>query len=213
MTQCHVHGREHIFSKGRDFMLIFRRRLRLGFTGIAIALFIGGCGESTVSQCNRLADVVNKAQGFMPQFESDIQEFSTNAAQVRSLEDVKSAADQYVAAVDSVVTNLSDLSSELREVTLSDEQLVTYRDSYIEMVEGFSSALTQAREAMGIVQEVETEDDLEGKIEESRQQTEQAVELIEDLSAQESSIINEVNTYCGADQEGAAPESPGTESE
>ena len=194
-------------------MLTFRRRSWMVSTGVAIAFLIVSCGESKVSQCNRLAEVVNKAQGFMPAFESDIQAFSTNAAQVRSLEDIKAAADQYVAAVDKVVGNLDSLVTELNGTELSDEQLITYRDNYIEMVKGFSDALNQASDAMGIVQDVEAEADLPAKIEESQQQTVKAVQLIQDLSIQESSIINEVNTYCGATSDEAASEAPTDEGE
>ena len=76
------------------------------------------------------------------------------------------------------------------------------------MVKGFGDALNQASDAMKIVQQVTAEADLPGKIEESQQQTLQAVQLIQDLSIQESSIINEVNAYCGASSGGAAPEVP-----
>ena len=184
-------------------MVTVRRRLSVISASAAIALLAVGCGESKVSQCNRLAEIVNKAQGFMPAFESNIQQFSANAAQVKSLDDIKSAADQYVVAVNGVVTDLDTLAVELENTQLSDEQLISYRDRYIEMVQGFSTALTEASGAMEIVQEVETEADLPAKIEESQQQTVQAVQQIQELSVEESTIINEVNTYCGA--EGAEP--------
>lgn len=192
-------------------MLTFCRRFRVASAVTTLALLLVSCGESKVSQCNRLAEVVNKAQGFMPEFESNIQTFSENAAQVKSLDDIKSAADQYVVAVNDVVTDLEGLVTELEGTELSDEQLIDYRDRYTEMVKGFGEALNQASAAMGIVQEVEAEAELPGKIEESQQQTVQAVQLIQDLSVQESSIINEVNTYCGANPEGAAPEAPAEE--
>lgn len=190
----------------RDFMRTFRRRVG-GVSAItAIALLVVGCGESKVSQCNRLAEVVNQAQDFMPAFENNIQTFSTNAAQVESLIDIKAAANQYVMAVNEVVSDLDTLAVELEGIQLVDEQLLSYRDRYIEMVQGFSSALGQASNAMGLVQEVQAEADLPGKIEESQQQTVQAVQLIQDLSVQESTIINEVNTYCGAEGAEAVPE-------
>jgi hypothetical protein len=190
-------------------MLTFRRRLGLISKGAVVALLIAGCGESKVSQCNRLAEVVNKAQGFMPAFEENIQTFSTNAAQVKSLDDIKTAADQYVMAVDEVVSDLDALSVELQDTQLDDEQLVSYRDRYTEMVEGFSEALTQASGAMGIVQDVQSEEELPAKIEESQQATVAAVQRIQELSVEESTIINEVNTYCGAASEGAAPPAEG----
>ena len=186
-------------------MLTFRRRGVVS-ASVAIALLAAGCGESKVSQCNRLAEIVNKAQGFMPAFESNIQTFSTNAAQVQSLDDIKAAADQYVTAVNEVVSDLDALAVELDSTELEDEELIGYRDRYIEMVAGFSGALNQASDAMGIVQEVEAEADLPAKIEESQQETVQAVQLIQELSVEESTIINEVNTYCGAAGAGTAPE-------
>jgi len=109
-------------------MLTVRRRLGVVSASAAIALLAVGCGESKVSQCNRLAEIVNKAQGFMPAFESNIQQFSANAAQVKSLDDIKSAADQYVQAVNGVVTDLDALAIELQDTQLNDEQLISYRD-------------------------------------------------------------------------------------
>ena len=192
-------------------MLTIRRRLGVVSASAAIALLAVGCGESKVSQCNRLAEIVNKAQGFMPAFESNIQEFSANAAQVQSLDDIKAAAEQYVEAVDGVISDLDALSVELNDTQLEDEQLISYRDRYIQMVEGFSEALTQASSAMGIVQDVATEADLPAKIEESQQQTVQAVQQIQELSVEESTIINEVNTYCGAEGTEPAPAAPDEE--
>ncbi|MEM9118100.1 MAG: hypothetical protein AAGD09_09485 [Cyanobacteria bacterium P01_F01_bin.56] len=192
-------------------MLTIRRHLGVVSASAAIALLAVGCGESKVSQCNRLAEIVNKAQGFMPAFESNIQEFSATAAQVQSLDDIKAAADQYVEAVDGVISDLDALSVELNDTQLEDEQLISYRDRYIQMVEGFSEALTQASSAMGIVQDVATEADLPAKIEESQQQTVQAVQQIQELSVEESTIINEVNTYCGAEGTEPAPAAPDEE--
>jgi len=178
-------------------MLTLRPRL-WGVPAGLVALVIAGCGESKVSQCNRLADVVNQTQGFMQDFEAEIQSFSQNASQVDGLDDIKSAASQYTTAVDEVVTDLEGLVSDLEATELSDETLIQFRDDYIEVVQGFSSALQQASDAMELVVTVESEENLPTKIEESQQQTMAAVSSIEDLSTSESQIINQVNEYCGA---------------
>ncbi len=180
-------------------MLKRRPRSWVASTSAAIALLVAGCGESKVSQCNRLAEVVNQTQGFMQEFETEIASFSSNAAQVESLEDIKGAAAQYITAVDKVVTNLDGLTADLEGTELADETLVSHRDSYIQVVQGFSTALQGASSAMSIVGGVESEADLPAKIEESQQQTMDAVGSIQELSVQESTIISEVNAYCGAD--------------
>ena len=180
-------------------MLKRRPRSWVASTSAAIVLLVAGCGESKVSQCNRLAEVVNQTQGFMQEFEAEIASFSSNAAQVESLDDIKGAADQYITAVDKVVVNLDTLVTDLEGTELADEELITYRDNYIQVVQGFSTALQGASSAMAIVGEVESEADLPAKIEESQQETMNAVSSIQELSVQESTIIGEVNAYCGAD--------------
>ncbi|MEM6423805.1 MAG: hypothetical protein AAGF66_04155 [Cyanobacteria bacterium P01_H01_bin.119] len=179
-------------------MLKLRSRTLTAVAGTAIALTLASCGESKVSQCNRLADVVNQTQGFMQEFEAEIQSFSNNAASVESLDDIKSAATQYTTAVDKVVANLDGLADTLGTTELADETLVQFRDEYIEVVNGFSTALQDASSAMDLVVNVESEAELPARIEESQQQTIAAVSQIENLSQTESTVIDEVNSYCGA---------------
>ncbi|MFQ4138475.1 hypothetical protein PGN35_019360 [Nodosilinea sp. PGN35] len=177
-----------------------KRRRSMGGVGLLLPLLLLGCGSSKVAQCNQLAEVVNQTQGFMQEFEAEIQTFSESAAQVKNLDDIKLAASQYTTAVDKVVTNLDGLVGDLQATTLRDEDLSRFRDDYVVVVQGFSSALTDARQAMDLVVQVESEAELPAKIEESQQQTMTAVSSIETLSQNESQLINEVNGYCGAAQ-------------
>jgi uncharacterized phage infection (PIP) family protein YhgE len=185
-----------------------RPRYWQGTVGAVAILLLTGCGSSKVTQCNELAEVVNQTQGFMQDFETEIQAFSENAAQVKNLNDIKAAASQYTAAVDKVVTNLDSLIADLETTSLEDETLSQFRASYVEVVRGFSAALQEASQAMDLVVTVQSEADLPAKIEESQQQTVNAVASIENLSQTEAQLINEVNTYCGAVPPTAAPESP-----
>lgn len=175
-------------------------RLRARGAGLLLPLLLMSCGSSKVAQCNQLAEVVNQTQGFMQEFEAEIQTFSESAAQVKDLDDIKLAASQYTTAVDKVVTNLDGLVGDLQSTTLRDEDLNQFRESYVGVVQGFSTALTDAREAMELVVRVESEAELPAKIEESQQQTLTAVASIENLSQTESQLINDVNGYCGAAQ-------------
>lgn len=177
--------------------------------GTLLALVLVGCGPSKVSQCNELADVVNQTQTFMQEFESEIQNFSESATQVQSLDDIKAAASQYTAAVDKVVTDLDSLVEDLNAVQLNDETLTSFRSDYVEVVQGFSGALTQASDAMGLVVEVNSEEQLPASIEESQGKTMEAVDTIQNLSAKEETLISQVNTYCGA-TDGSTTDTPDT---
>lgn len=180
------------------------RPLQWGIPAGAIAvLLVVGCGPSKVSQCNQLAEVVNQTQGFMQEFETEIQSFSQNAAQVQSLDDIKAAASQYTTAVDKVVLNLDGLVGDLQGTDLNDETLMQFRNDYVGVVQGFSSALQEASGAMDLVVSVGSEAELPASIEESQKQTMEAVNAIEDLSQQESQLISQVNGYCGASSSAA----------
>ncbi|MDJ0702132.1 MAG: hypothetical protein QNJ46_02530 [Leptolyngbyaceae cyanobacterium MO_188.B28] len=184
-------------------MLKPRPRFRLVPVGAAIALILSGCGESKVTQCNRLAEVVNQTQGFMQEFETEIQSFSNSAAAVQNISDIKNAATQYTEAVNKVVTSLDGLASDLKTTELSDDSLLGFRDSYIGVVQGFSKALTQASKAMELVKTVDSEAALPARIEESQEKTMEAVSSIEELSITESNIIDNVNQYCGVNPQGS----------
>lgn len=147
-------------------------------------------------ECQSLSQLVNRTQDFIPAFEESIQTFSSNATQVKDLDDIKAAASQYVSAVDEVVVGIDQLTADLKSAQIQNEQLTSYRDRYAATTKGFSEALVTARDAMSILQSVQTEDALSEKIEESQQQTGQAVQRIQNLSAEESNIVDEANNFC-----------------
>lgn len=151
---------------------------------------------SVLAECRDLTQVVNQTQGFMRSFESDIATFSESAAQAKTLNDIKTAASQYTTAVGQVVTNLNGLEEELQSTSLNEETLIQFRNSYVEVVQGFSTSLQDASQAMELVVTVESEADLPARIEQSQQKTMTAVTKIEDLSKQESSLISDVNAFC-----------------
>lgn len=153
--------------------------------------------DAVSEECQDLTQLVNRTQGFMPQFEETIQTFSANAAQVKSLQDIKDAANEYVTAVDGVVNDLDTLTADLESAQIQNEQLSGYRDRYAEMTKGFSTAFAQASDAMSIVLTVQTETALPAKIDESQQGTTQAAQQIQELSTEESDIIDAMNNFCG----------------
>ncbi len=150
-----------------------------------------------IADCNQFADVVNQNEAAMATFEIAIANFSQNAAQAATLADITAAAEQYVAAVANVTEHLDTVSVDLQELPIADTQLVSYRDEYAVVMQGFSAALKQAGNAMNGVARVETEAQLLQEIEVVSTQTATVVPRIEQLSNQEADLIDGVNAYCG----------------
>ena len=151
-------------------------------------------------ECNQLAGAVNQNAEIMAAFEAEINDFAQNASQAETLDDIKSAAKQYVDAVDGVTVGLDGLSSDLDALPLSDNQLSSYRDEYVTVVAGFNEALTSVAAAMNGVAETESEEQLPERIETVQAETEIAVEQIDQLSAQESDIVERVNVHCQVEE-------------
>lgn len=148
------------------------------------------------AECRELALLVNQTQDFMQSFESEIQSFSESAAQVKNLNHIKTAANQYTTAVSRVVKNLDGLEEDLQTISLKGGALIQFRDRYVEVVQGFSTSLQDASQAMDLVVTVGSTAELPARIEQSQQRTMAAVASIEELSDQESNLISDVNAFC-----------------
>ncbi len=177
-----------------------RRFLIWGLTGVAIVFLLASCGESTVAQCNRLADVVNQTKDIIDNFEAEMQTFNADQAggPDRTLEDIRDAANDYTDSVDRTVADLNGVAATLDGIEVSDESLAEFKAEYAEIIAGIATAFEQASAAMGTITTVESEADLPAQVETLQAETSAAVEQYNELSIQESTLIAQVNLYCGA---------------
>lgn len=179
------------------------------------ALTLASCGSSTVAQCNEFADVINQAQVFKDEFETEINSFTQQAQGAESLADIQTAATQYISAVDKVVGSIDGMVTSLNELELPDEQLSEYRNGYAEIISGSAQELKVAGEAMQLVANAESETDLSNVLEEFQGKANTAFTNLQTLSQDEATLVNNINTYCGAEvpvgTEAETPETPTAE--
>ncbi|NEQ50426.1 MAG: hypothetical protein F6K11_09880 [Leptolyngbya sp. SIO3F4] len=164
-----------------------------------VALTLTSCGPSTVTQCNAFADVINQAQGFKDEFEAEIDSFTQQAQGAESLGDIQTAASQYIEAVDKVVGSIDGMVNSLTELDLADTELSNYRDGYAEIISGSAQELNVAGEAMQLVANAKSETDLSNVLEEFQGKANTAFTNLQTLSQNEASLVNDINTYCGAE--------------
>ncbi len=163
------------------------------------ALTLASCGSSTVAQCNEFADVINQAQVFKDEFETEINSFTQQAQGAESLDDIQTAATQYISAVDKVVGSIDGMVTSLNGLELADAQLSEYRDGYAEIISGSAQELNVAGEAMQLVANAESETDLSNVLEEFQGKANDAFTKLQTLSQDEATLVNDINTYCGAE--------------
>ncbi len=192
-------------------MRLSRSILPVGLASLTLV----SCGPSTVAQCNEFADVINQAQVFKDEFETEIDSFTQQAQGAESLGDIQTAATQYIGAVDKVVGSIDGMVTSLNELELADEQLSQYRDGYADIISGSAKELNVAGEAMQLVADAKSEADLSNVLEEFQCKANTAFTNLQTLSQDEATLVNDINTYCGAEApvgaDGAAPETPAAE--
>lgn len=175
------------------------------------ALTLTSCGPSTVAQCNAFADVINQAQVFKDEFETEIDSFTQQAQGAESLGDIQTAASQYISAVDKVVVSIDGMVTSLNDLDLADEQLSEYRDGYAGIISGSAQELTVAGEAMQLVADAESEADLSNVLEEFQNKANTAFTKLQTLSQDEATLVSDINTYCGAEAPIGDTETPAGE--
>jgi hypothetical protein len=188
-------------------MAIRRSHRKLIPVSLVLVLGLASCSASKVAQCNGFAEVINEAQGFKDEFEAEIDSFTQQASGAQSLEDIQTAAGQYIGAVEKVVGNIDGMVTSLNGLELPDEQLASYRDEYASIIASSGEELQVASEAMQLVADAKSEADLGNVLEEFQGKANQAFTNLQSLSVDESTLVNNINTYCGAEgADTAAPE-------
>ena len=143
--------------------------------------------------------MINEAQGFKDEFEAEINSFTQQASGAQNLEDIQTAAGQYIGAVENVVQNIDGMVSSLNELELPDEQLAAYRDSYSTIISGSGQELQVASEAMQLVADAQSTADLNNILKEFEGKAKDAFTKLQSLSEDEATLVTDINTYCGAD--------------
>lgn len=152
--------------------------------------------SAKVSQCNALISTINGAQGFRSEYEQAMGQSLEQISSAQNLAETKSAAGQYVAAVESASASTSQLLQALGNLNLADEQLVEYRNRYSAVITQWTTALTSAKEAMQLLATADTENAFRDDFDQFQKQTNSAYSTIQATDAEESSLIEGINAYC-----------------
>lgn len=172
------HNREktsQIFSMFGD-----RDRRRTGpIAKLSLVLFsslglLTACTESKVTQCNRLVAEVNKGQEISQNIKG------TDAEAMKKLS-----------------TDLGGLSQTIAAVPLKDETLVGYRDRFAQVYKDLGGAAATVGGALETLKALKGKAAI-AKAKEIQQQAIAATQTSAQAIKEESTLIKEVNDYCGA---------------
>lgn len=146
---------------------------RLSLVLLVFAFAIAACGESRVSQCNRLIEVIDDGHALMRDFD---QQTPRSTAQLSR--------------------KLDALVEEVKAVELSDQQLQTYRDRFAQIYSDLSDSFSTTSTALASAQEAGSNKSGLQQVQQARNQVEQASQQAEKAAKQADAIAAEINAYC-----------------
>lgn len=160
-----------------------------------ILLALSSCGGRS-SQCGQLVGTINRSGAFVSDYEQSINQSLTQISGAESLEDIKTAANTYIDAVDEAGDQTNTIIQDLQGLELSDEQLSSYRDQYASVLTESAAALTAAQSAMQLIADAETETDFSANFDTFQKQTSTAYETLQSNDSVGNTTIEEINNYC-----------------
>ena len=169
---------------------------RIGLVLVSgLLLGLASC-SNTMSQCGQFASVINQSQDIKNDFESEIESAKIKASGAGGLAELKTSAQDYTAAVETVASQIDGMAQELASLDIADEQLDEYRESHVVVISEYKEALLSASGAMQLVVDAKDEDDFRSIFDKFQSQANSAFDDIQSLNSQESDLIGQINTYC-----------------
>ena len=160
-----------------------------------LLLGLTSCGGS-LSQCGQLINTISQGQAFGAEYEQSVNTALAQFSSAQNLPEIKAAASDYTAAVQTASNQSSELAQELSALEFDDDQLTEYQQRYTAITTQWSTALATARDAMQVLANVESEEAFSAEIGRFQAQTESAYRAIQSISAEESQLVEGINTYC-----------------
>lgn len=160
-----------------------------------LLLALTSCGQPA-SQCQQLITLINDSQPFAQDYEQSINTSLGKVSSAQNLPELKAAASDYMGTVQDASVGSSNLARSLSELSITDEQLNSYRDRYVAVATQWSNALVSAREAMQLLAEADSEEAFQREFDRFQAKTNSAYSLLQSVDNEESQLIEGINSYC-----------------
>jgi chromosome segregation ATPase len=164
---------------------------------LGVATILGSCGESKISQCNKLIAEINQGQTA----------YQKSTEQMRNLgnfnpknpEEMKAQINKVRDSLGAFVQDLRKVSQNTKVITVEDEQLKQLRDSYATQLEAISVGLDDSGKAISSLGAINfTSVEALKQVEASTKQIGDSIQKVSKAGQDANRVVGEINTYCGA---------------
>ena len=166
---------------------------------IAIGSTLLSCTPSKVSQCNKLADAVNKMRPIAEQFQQENKTFDAAAKAASAKNDfngVKAAAANAATAFTGLTTRLDGLVQEIQGTNLQDETLVGLKNRYVENATAINDSFKGITNVLITISKLENSPKGLQDLSRAGRGLSQTASTMGRLIQAETLLVSDFNKYC-----------------
>ncbi|MEH2082740.1 MAG: hypothetical protein V7K89_23000 [Nostoc sp.] len=154
-------------------MSVLHKYTVLAPVSLSIALFVTGCTDNKVSQCQRLIRVVNAGTSLID----------------------KNKGTQVITSIQ-LSKDLDFVTKSIAELKLTDPKLKEFQSSFVKIFQNLSQAIGKAGKALGATKTAEASASGRETIQKARVDIDSALTTATDLGKQSDTLVNQMNKYC-----------------
>ncbi|MBN3880252.1 MULTISPECIES: hypothetical protein [unclassified Nostoc] len=154
-------------------MSVLHKYTVLAPVSLSIALFVTGCTDNKVSQCQRLIRVVNAGTSLID----------------------KNKGTQVITSIQ-LSKDLDFVTKSIGELKLKDPKLKEFQSSFVKIFQNLSQAIAKAGKALGATKTAQASESGRAKIQKARAEIDSALTTATTLGKQSDTLVNQMNKYC-----------------
>lgn len=162
------------FTVGGVLMSVSRKYTVIAPVSLSIALWITGCTETKVSQCQRLIKAVNEGNSLID----------------------KNKGLQVTTSVQ-LSKDLASLSKSIENLNLRDPKLKEFQSRFVKVFDNLSQAIAKAAKALNTAKAAQASPSGREKLQKARTEIETAMTAAAKTAGKDSDgLVGEINKYC-----------------
>lgn len=172
--------------------------MRLWLPGMA-AIALASCTPSKISQCNKLADSVNKMRPIAEQFQQENKTFDAAAKAASAQNDfkgVKTAAGNAANGFNALTQKLDGLIKDIQAINLQDDKLVGLKDRYVQNAVAINASFKDISNALNTISTLENSPQGLQKLNVAGRNLTATAQKMGGLIQSESQLVSDFNQYC-----------------
>ncbi|MCA1992037.1 MAG: hypothetical protein LDL41_08310 [Coleofasciculus sp. S288] len=177
-------------------MSSFHQTSALTTVGVVITALVSGCGETKVSQCNKLIEVINKGQPLVAEFQQETIKASSSLVSTDNSSAVKQQATQSATVFNKFASDWDKYNQEIKAVELADEKIIGFQKRYGEAGDKLGQGIRDMSKVMTELSEVKTTPQSLGTLQKVSSDLNTISQKLVSVGQESDKVVTELNSYC-----------------